>query len=161
MPFKPNIYTQVKDIDPSRIQQLTTKTGFFSKEEINVATEVATERLMRGIESGYEFILAEMDGKLVGYSCFGRVPTTLDRYDLYWLAVDPDLQGQGLGKTLLDYTEDAISKLHGKLLFVDTSGREQYEPTHAFYKHNGYQLVATVPAYYRDDDDKLIFCKKL
>lgn len=161
MPSKPIFCTQIKEIDPARIQQLTTKTGFFSVEEINVAMELASERLTRGFESGYEFILAEMEDKLVGYSCFGRVPTTQDRYDLYWLAVDPDFQGQGLGKMLLSATEDAIGKLHGKLLFVDTSGRAQYEPTHAFYLHNGYELVATVPAYYRDDDDKLIFCKKL
>ena len=40
-------------------------------------------------------------GKLAGWICWGPTPCTLGTYDLYWMAVDPALQGSGIGTALV------------------------------------------------------------
>ena len=41
--------------------------------------------LQLGEKSHYHFLLAEKGGTLAGYTCFGRIPLTAERYDLYWI----------------------------------------------------------------------------
>jgi len=52
------------------------KTGFFSDEEEIVAIELIEEKLSIGAKSTYEFIFAEKEGKLAGYTCYGLIPLT-------------------------------------------------------------------------------------
>ncbi|MFH2049132.1 MAG: GNAT family N-acetyltransferase [bacterium] len=99
---------------------------FFSQDEIDIAVELVTERLEKGIESGYHFIFAEIDGKTIGYSCFGPIPATQESYDLYWIAVHNDYRGAGIGKQLLTISEEAIHRLGGGRVYIETSGRDQY-----------------------------------
>ena len=87
--------------DPDRIRNLAAATGFFSREEAEVAAELAEERLARGAASGYHFLLAEEAGELLGFACFGPIPCTRASHDLYWIVVRPDRQGGGLGRRLL------------------------------------------------------------
>jgi len=46
----------------------------------------------------FAFITAEQNGSLVGYACYGPIAGTKSSYDLYWIAVHPELQGRGLGQ---------------------------------------------------------------
>lgn len=62
--------------DPARLYALAAATGFFSREEAEVAAELAEERLARGAASGYHFLLAEEAGELLGFACFGPIPCT-------------------------------------------------------------------------------------
>src|SRR3546814_19573266 len=39
----------------------------------------------RGRASGYEFVLLEEDGALVGYACYGLIPGSTTSHDLYWI----------------------------------------------------------------------------
>jgi ribosomal protein S18 acetylase RimI-like enzyme len=149
--------------DPGRIRALVMATGFFSDEEIAVAAELAEERLARGEASGYEFLLAEtgQDRRLVGYTCFGRVPLTVSTYDLYWIVVDPEQQGAGVGRRLLAESEAAIAAAGGTALYAETSGRLQYAPTRGFYRRCGYHETAVLVDFYAPGDDKVIFAKRL
>jgi len=36
-----------------------------------------------------------VEGKLGGYICYGPTPMTDGTYDLYWIASDPRVRGQG------------------------------------------------------------------
>jgi ribosomal protein S18 acetylase RimI-like enzyme len=103
---------------------------------------------------------AELDGRLVGWICWGETPCTERTWDLYWLAVDPAAQGHGVGTAL---TEEMERRLGGvaRLISVDTSGRSDYAPTRKFYLARGYQAVARVPDFYAPGDDQVIFTKAL
>jgi GNAT superfamily N-acetyltransferase len=150
--------------DVSAVGKLVAKTGFFSEEERQVAIELVEETLARGSASGYEFVFADEPGetgKLVGYSCYGPIPATLSSYDLYWIAVAPSQQGQGLGRQLLRETERCALESGATQMYLDTSGRAQYIPTRAFYEHTGYQVAATLKDFYAPGDDKVIFVKRL
>ena len=147
--------------DIEAVRRLVHATGFFTAEEEAIAVELVEERLAKGAASGYEFLFAERDGAVVGYSCYGRVPLTQSSYDLYWIVVDPAIQGSGVGRRLVAATEEAVIEAGGAALYAETSSRAQYEPTRAFYVRNGYTAAAEFPDFYAPGDGKVVFVKRL
>ncbi len=147
--------------DPQSIQDLCEKTGFFRPDEIPVARELVEERLAKGEACGYHFCIAEDGGKVKGYVCFGPIPCTLGSFDLYWIAVDPDCQGEGLGRKLAQKAADAARERGGRKIFVETSGKLQYQSTRDFYLKIGYREAARIVDFYDVGDDKLIYEKVL
>ncbi len=147
--------------DPEVIFRLTESCELFYPEETAVARELAEERLARGPSSGYEFLFAETDGIVIGYTCFGPIPFTQGRFDLYWIAVRKDLQGTGIGRRLLQLTEVRIQEMKGRRVYVETSSRKIYEPTHRFYHACAYRTETVLKDFYADGDDKVIYLKDL
>ena len=145
--------------DPDTIKRIVTSTGFFREDEILVAAELAEERLEKGASSGYEFLFAEIAGKTVAYSCYGLIPCTLHSFDLYWIATHLDYMNRGIGKYLLGETEKAIFLLGGQGIYVETSSKDQYDPTRVFYEKNQYLLKARFDNFYAPGDDKLVYVK--
>jgi ribosomal protein S18 acetylase RimI-like enzyme len=147
--------------DPEWIRRLTTATGFFSAQEIDVAVELSTETLEKGEASGYRFLFAERHGRLAGYACHGPIPCTADAFDLYWIAVHPDDQRGGLGRHLLMAVEARIRKAGGARVYVETSHRIQYASTRTFYERCGYRLASVLEDFYAPGDAKATYCKVL
>jgi len=147
--------------DVLAVRRLVAATGMFSAEEIEIAGELVEETLQRGAKSGYEFVIATAAGQFVGYACFGRIPGTQSSFDLYWIAVEPGLQRSGLGQQLLARSEARVCALGGGRMYVDTSGRAQYEPTRRFYRAAGYAVAAELADFYAPGDAKVIFVKPL
>ncbi len=147
--------------DPEVIFRLTESCELFYSEETAVARELVEERLARGSSSGYEFLFAETDGIVIGYTCFGPIPFTQGRFDLYWIAVRKDLQGTGIGRRLLQLTEVRIQEMKGQRVYVETSSRKIYEPTHQFYLTCAYRAETVLKDFYADGDDKVIYLKDL
>lgn len=153
--------TTLHQSDPADIERLVRETGFFSSEEIAIARELADDGLAQGSSSHYRFILAEHQKTLAGYACFGPVPCTVAAWDLYWIAVAPLAQGKEIGSDLLQRVELAVMGAGGTHIYVDTSSREQYVPTRAFYVRRGYRAAATFPDFYAPGDGKIVFSKEL
>lgn len=150
---------QAADVDA--VRELVDATGFFSAAEVAIAAELVAERLAQGAASGYEFLLLEQDGRLLGYTCYGEIPGTTGSFDLYWIVVAPDRQGQGLGQQLLAATETAVRDGGGRLLYAETSARAQYAPTRRFYERAAFHAAAQLPDYYAPGDGKVIYAKAL
>ena len=55
--------------DVGRVRSLVASTGFFNAAEVEVAADLVTERLTKGIRSGYHFVLAERGASLVAFAC--------------------------------------------------------------------------------------------
>lgn len=153
--------TTLHAADTAAVRDLVEATGFFSADEIAIAAELVAERLARGAASGYEFLLLEQGGRLLGYTCYGKIPGTTGSYDLYWIVVAPDRQGRGLGQQLLAATETAVRDGGGRLLYAETSARAQYAPTRRFYERAGFHAAAELPDYYAPGDGKVIYAKVL
>ena len=145
--------------DREAVRRLVAVTDFFRPDEIDVAVELVDERLGKGEASGYLFIFAEAEGEVVGYTCYGPIACTLGSFDLYWIAVDPAHQGSGIGRLLLLEAERQIVASDGRHIYIETSGRPQYEPTRAFYLRCGYEVAAVFPDFYDLDDDKVVWRK--
>lgn len=154
----------VQESDAAAVHALVAETGFFSEAEQQVAVELVEETLSHGAASGYQFVLADNrgdPGQLLGYTCYGPIPATACSYDLYWIAVAPGQQRKGLGGELLCETERLAIQQGARRMFVDTSGRQQYNPTRRFYERMGYRVEARLEDFYAPGDDKIIFAKTL
>ncbi len=144
--------------DRGRIETMTRAVGVFGDAEIPVALEVFDAAVAGSPD--YEAIGAELDGQLAGWICWGPTPCTAGTYDLYWIAVDPDAHGAGAGTALLNHMERCLTG-RGRLVVVETAGREAYAPTRAFYEARGYRRVAVIPDFYAPGDDQVVFTKAL
>jgi N-acetylglutamate synthase-like GNAT family acetyltransferase len=151
--------TKVKSEDIEAVTEIVRSTNYFREDEIIVARELVEETYNKGKESGYEFIFAEIDGKTISYSCYGLIPCTLKSYDLYWIATHDDFRGKGIGRIVLKKTEEAINRLGGKTVYVETSSKEQYVSTRVFYEKNDYILKAQFEDFYDIGDDKCVYIK--
>ena len=147
--------------DRSAIIALLSATDFFRPDEIAVALEVLDEALAHGAEGHYQSYVAEADGAVAGWVCFGATPCTLSTFDIYWIAVDRSKQMRGLGKALLQQAEQRIAERGGRLVVIETSGREQYQPTRQFYLKVGYTEAGTIADFYAPGDPKTIYVKAL
>jgi D-alanine-D-alanine ligase len=147
--------------DAHRIREIVASTGVFSPVETDVAVELLVERLEKGPSSGYHFIFAERNGRTLGYACYGPIPLTAASYDLYWIAVDKNCQGQKIGQLLLAKSEELISAAGGRQVYIETSNRTQYAPTRKFYLRSGYRQEALLEDFYAPADDKVIYVKSI
>jgi ribosomal protein S18 acetylase RimI-like enzyme len=147
--------------DIEAVRALVAETGFFKTEEVAIATELVTERVNRGPESGYNFIFAQDNGAIAGYACYGPIAGTQASYDLYWIVVRPGRQREGIGRALLTRVEAAIAAAGGKQIYVDTSSTELYGPTRRFYRAAGYRKITELSDFYRSGDGKVIFQRTL
>jgi len=147
--------------DVDAVGAIVTATGKFRPGEIAVAQELVQETLARGEAAGYLFTFADAGERVVGYACYGQIPCTLTSYDLYWIAVDPGLQGRGVGRLLVNAAEAHVRRLGGRRMFIDTSSRPDYAATRAFYERCGYTCEATLRDYYATGDGKAIYGKDL
>jgi ribosomal protein S18 acetylase RimI-like enzyme len=145
----------------ARLEQLTRATGFFREEEVATAVELLDDSLSGGGDDDYRFVGAFDEDALVGYACWGPTPGTEGTHDLYWIVVDRERQGTGIGTLLLREVEGRLTAVGGRLVVVETSSRADYAPTRAFYEHRGYTRAATIPGYYAPGDDLVIYTKDL
>jgi acetoin utilization deacetylase AcuC-like enzyme/predicted N-acetyltransferase YhbS len=152
---------EVRTEDRSRIREIVEATAVFNPAEIEMAVELADDRLAQGPASGYHFVFADYRESTIGYSCYGPIDGTVGSFDLYWIAVHPDSQGKGWGRDLLKETERRIRALGGTRIYIDTSNRPHYAETRAFYESGGYRLAALLDDFYAKGDAKTIYCKEL
>jgi GNAT superfamily N-acetyltransferase len=146
--------------DRGRIEEITRAVGLFRKEEIAIALEVFDDAIRIPEGGSYTALGADLDGRLAGWICWGPTPCTLGTFDLYWMAVEPALQGSGIGTTLLVEMERRLAG-RARLVVVETAGRPDYGPTRAFYEARGYHPVATIPDFYAPGDDQVVFVKNV
>ncbi len=147
--------------DVGRVKSLVVSTGFFNVAEVEIAGELVTERLAKGIRSGYHFILAERGSGLVAYACYGQIEGTQGSFDLYWIAVAPEEQRKGLGVQVFTRAEAAMRKAGAKRIFVDTSTSDRYAPTRGFYQRMGFEEDARLTDFYGPGDGKVIYVKSM
>jgi acetoin utilization deacetylase AcuC-like enzyme/GNAT superfamily N-acetyltransferase len=147
--------------DVGRVRSLVTSTGFFSAAEVDIAGELVTERLTKGIRSGYHFVLAERGPSLVAYACYGPIDGTDASFDLYWIAVAPEEQGKGLGAQVYARAEAAMRRAGAKRIYADTSSSDRYAPTRGFYQHQGFAEQARLSDFYAPGDGKVVYVKTL
>jgi len=143
----------------ARLEQLTRGTGLFRAEEVATAVELLDESLAG--DDDYQFVGAFDADQLIGYACWGPTPGTLATSDLYWIVVDRERQGSGIGSQLLRDVERLLTADGRRLVVVETSSRGDYQATRAFYKARGYTRTATIPGYYGPGDDLVIYTKDL
>lgn len=148
--------------DRDAVLAIVERTGSFTRDEVATAVELIDAWLSQGEASEYlSYVATDAADRVLGYVCFGPAPLTTGTYDLYWIAVDPDAQGRGVGRALTAFAESEVTRRSGRLLLIETSSQATYQDTVRFYERAGYALISRIPDYYRVGDDKLTFAKSL
>ncbi|QRK13097.1 GNAT family N-acetyltransferase [Archangium violaceum] len=147
-----------KDREP--LASLIRRIETFSPEEVECAIELVDLALQPN-NRDYKILVADRDGKLVGYICYGPTPMTEGTYDLYWIASDPTVRGQGVGASLVAGMEADLRRQQGRLIRVETSATEAYGPTRGFYASMKYMEEARIREFYKAGDDLIILTKRL
>ena len=148
--------------DKAKLQSMLIHTGVFNSEEIDVAMELIDIVLKDQDQKDYKIhCMVDDHDQPIGYICYGLTPMAQGTFDLYWIAVDPNFQGKGIGSRLLDLLEKEVRGMKGRMILADTSSIPQYEKTKIFYLQNGFREVARVPDYYYPGNDRITFCKGL
>lgn len=147
-----------KDREP--LASLIRRIETFSPEEVECAIELVDLALQPN-NRDYKILVADRDGKLVGYICYGPTPMTEGTYDLYWIASDPTVRGQGIGASLVAGMEADLRRQKGRLIRVETSATEAYGPTRGFYASMKYMEEARIREFYKAGDDLIILSKRL
>ncbi|MCL2103357.1 MAG: GNAT family N-acetyltransferase [Syntrophorhabdaceae bacterium] len=148
----------IEAADREAIRELIAGTGAFKPFEVDVAMELVDAALNKKEQEDYlPFVLVEDDATVAAYACFGKNPMTKATYDLYWIATRADRWGKGYGRDIARFVVEEVRKMGGKLLVIETSSQESYGTTRLFYEKIGCSLAATLPDYYDEGDDKLIY----
>ena len=134
----------------------------FRPEEVTIALDMVAETLDPRPDTDYAWVVAEQAGQVVGFACFGPVPLTHGTFDLYWIAVDPAATRGGVATRLDQAVVAHVKATPGaRWLLAETSSTAEYLPAHGFYRRRGYDLVGRLADYYRPNDDRLTFGKRL
>ncbi|MGQ9546491.1 MAG: GNAT family N-acetyltransferase [Dehalococcoidia bacterium] len=147
--------------DKPRIMEILGNVPEFKPAEVAVAEELINGYLENKFGSGYHILVAEVDSIVAGYICYGPTPLTEGTWDIYWVAVAPEKQDQGIGSALMKSAERDIVEAKGRLAIIETSSTPAYEKTRRFHMSHGYEIVARIPNFYAPGDDKLILQKRL
>lgn len=152
---------KLKSEDSPRIAQWLTRVVEFDAADQALAMELIILALSQPNQKDYAFIVAaDNQDQPVGYACYGPTPLTQGTFDLYWIVVDPDFSGGGIGTRLLQAVEEAIKQMNGRMLLIETSSGQSYMAARQFYLKNNFELVETISDFYREGEDRVTYCKK-
>ena len=150
------------EADGPQIRDIAARAGVFNQEEVDCVADLWEDYLSVGpVVGGYNFLVEREGDQVLGFACYGPRDLTSGVFDLYWIAVDSRTHRNGIGRRLLNATEEAVHQAGGRMLIAETSGTAHYEPTRNFYFGMGYALEATIKDFYTEGDDLAIFVKRL
>ncbi len=154
----------MRDLRPSdlpHLERILRETGAFNEEEVDCALELLNIVLDNPAQRDYLVVVAEIAGDIAGYVLYGPTPMTIGNLTLYWIAVCPKAQGQGIGQRLMEHVENHGKTLQGRLVCLETSSQGSYERTRSFYRQAGYLEESRIIDFYRSGDDRITFVKRL
>ncbi len=155
------IIRELKKEDRTKLLNILNRIKNFSEEEKSVGIELIDSALNEDEQSDYHVKVAAQENNLTGYYCIGPRALTQGVFDLYWIVVDPDIAGEGIGTILLNDAEEYARSKNGRLLLAETSSRKDYDLTRSFYKKNNYKELAVIKDFYKPSDSLIIYGKYL
>jgi ribosomal protein S18 acetylase RimI-like enzyme len=152
---------EMKKEDRERLKEILFNTENFSMEEKQIGLELIDIALNNPEQKDYYFKVAEENGEVLGYYCIGHRALTDGVYDLYWIVVESQIHGSGVGSKLINDAEQYVLSKNGRLILAETSSRDDYQITRSFYKKNNYKELAIIKDFYKEGDSLIIFGKYL
>ena len=157
---------------PSERQHMirpTTRDDLPALKSIIEATEMFPPDMLDGMIEGFfsdpatQELWFTFEDNAIPLSVVYCAPETLTEgtFNAYLLTVSPDHQGQGIGRRMMTHLEDHLRIAGARVLLVETSGVEAFEPTRTFYRKCGFEQEACIRDFYAARDDKIIFRKAL
>ena len=135
--------------DAEALEALVRATGVFSNEEAGFVPEILGDLAREGeAGSGYRLLIAEEDGKALGFTIWGPREGEPAHHDLYWIATAPAAARRGIARALFRATLSHAAAEGARAMEIETEDSAAYAPARAFYESAGFVLIETRPAYY-------------
>lgn len=149
--------------DKAALMALAEATGLFQAPELEEFEAMVSAAFAGDLGEGHLWIVDEDErsGGLRAAAYYAPEMMAEAVWNLYFIGVHPDCQGQGRGTALLRHVEDKLRTEGQRLLLIETSGLDSFAQTRAFYRKNGYDEEARLRDFYRAGEDKVIFRKAL
>lgn len=151
---------KLRNDDIPQIEEILVATQAFTADEVSIAIELLETVIKSPLQQDYEVVVTDVGDHVAGYVLFGPVPLTKGNYDLYWIAVDPNIQGGGVGRRLMKHVEEQVRQRGGRLLCLETSSQGSYLRTRKFYEQAGYVEESCIRDFYKPGDDRLTYVKR-
>ena len=153
---------RAEERDRATILQISAGVGVFTAAEVATVDELLDAHLHDPDQGDYIFHVAcDESESVLGFVCFGPTALTDATFDLYWIAVSKSSHGRGVGRALMEFTENYLREAGARLIVLETSGTPEYQPTRFFYERIGYEGHLSVRDYYRQGDDLVVYSKHL
>jgi ribosomal protein S18 acetylase RimI-like enzyme len=105
--------------------------------------------------------LTALEDEPVGVAYCAPEPITSGTWNLLMLWTRQDSHRKGYGSALVGQVEAMLKERGVRLLIVETSGVDDFDPARNFYERCGFRQEARVKDFYAQGDDKLIYTKPL
>ncbi len=145
--------------DQQGIVSLANAIGF-SDAEIHTLREMLEAYFAGSLGNGHQWIIAG-ENDVHGAAYYAPEMMTTGTWNLYFIAILPELQGKGHGSALLQAVEAALRACGERVLIVETSGLGAFARTRAFYRKHGFAEEARIREFYAAGDDKVVFWRAL
>jgi ribosomal protein S18 acetylase RimI-like enzyme len=107
------------------------------------------------------WLVAGTGEKLLGFAFAEPERMTVGTFNLLAIAVAPDRQRGGIGRSLVEDLEERLRRQGARLLIVETSSLDDFAGTRAFYVSQSFLEEARVRDFYAEGEDKVLFWKHL
>ena len=147
--------TIADDID--QLMAIATAIGFEPRE-----LEVLSQLLIPYFRDGHDgdrLWFTDDNGGPVGVAYCEPERMTNGTWNLLFIAIHSDYQGQGRGSALIHHVEQTLIARGARLLLVETLA--SFERTRAFYVKRGYEEEASIRDFYDAGADKIVYRKLL
>ncbi len=154
----------IRKITPEDTPQLLTiceSTGLFTTEDLPTLQLLFDDYHVAKSRLGHHALVCEHEDKLIAVAYYLPRELTDRTWELLMIMVSASHQTKGIGSLMIDGCQEHIRSMGGRLLLIETSSTNDFEPVWQFYRKHGFSDVATVPDYYADSIGKVTFLKRL
>lgn len=149
------VRTMVRDDLPALVPVLD-DTGLFPAD---LLAEMAEPFLSGALP--HHWLVAAHDNRIGGFAYCEPERATNGTFNLLAIAVDPAMQGCGLGSALIAALEQQLRAEGARVLIVETSALDAYADSRAFYLARGFSEEARIRDFYDQGEHKVVFWKPL
>ena len=146
--------------DTTALIALAEATGLFESNQTEYLAQML-DKHFSGKNENQDLWFTDYENDPVGVAYVAPERMTEGTWNLHLIAVHPDCQRQGRGKSLLRHVEQILAERGERVLLVETSGTEDFEYVRAFYRKSGYDEEARIREFYTVGVDKIVFRKAL
>ena len=132
----------------------------FKEGELEALAGMVSEYFAGNLGDDHFWVIDD-DGGLQSAAYYAREAMAYGVWNLHFIGVRQAARRQGRAEALLRHVEEALQARDARLLIVETSGFDAFEPARRLYRRNGYDEEARIREFYSPGEDKIIFRKKL
>jgi GNAT superfamily N-acetyltransferase len=114
------------------------------------------------LDDGRHYFVWQNDSKVLGIAGLHHYNWgPKDNVWLGWFALDPDLQGKGLGSNLFDEMVSLAKKMGFRKIFIETYMSPTFEKAGKFYQNKGFKPAGEIENYLPDGEAMIVYLKVL